>query len=95
MHSVRFGAGLTLFLHWLSSLRNMTFERKEDDAQVQHVDFSVRSHGKAINPQLIFTCIVFGAASFLFGFDDKIISPVAALPAFVSGSASQGGIYGI
>ena len=55
--------------------------------ETQHVDYSDsdaprKSH--AINVQLIFACIVFGAASFLFGFDDKIISPVAALPDFVS-----------
>ncbi|CAG8072516.1 unnamed protein product [Penicillium olsonii] len=82
MDRVRFGAGLTLFLHWLSSVRVMIF--KSDAAEVQHVDFSDSPHaGKAINARLIFTCVVFGAASFLFGFDDKIISPVAALPAFV------------
>ncbi|KAJ5598300.1 hypothetical protein N7537_008384 [Penicillium hordei] len=54
-------------------------------AETQHVDYSDReSHRKsAINVQLIFACTVFGAASFLFGFDDKIISPVAALPDFV------------
>lgn len=94
MGRVRFGAGLTLILHWLSSIRNiMSSDRKENDlAQVQHVDFSDahshRSHTNAINARLIWACVVFGAASFLFGFDDKIISPVAALPAFVSDSAS-------
>ena len=90
MDRVRFGAGLTLFLHWVSTVRNaMTFE-KEDPAEVQHVDFSdsPSSSRRAINAQLIFACTVFGAASFLFGFDDKIISPVAALPAFVGGSAA-------
>ena len=92
MDRVRFGAGLTLFLHWLSSVRVMIF--KSDAAEVQHVDFSDSPHaGKAINARLIFTCVVFGAASFLFGFDDKIISPVAALPAFVSGSAKGKGVY--
>jgi hypothetical protein len=61
--------------------------RKEDgsDAYVQHVDLLHEGRpGKAINARLIFACTVFGAASFLFGFDDKIISPVAALVPFVS-----------
>jgi len=92
MDRVRFGTGLTLLLHWFSTIRDaMTFEKKEcDSAEIQHVDFSDShpSSRKAINAQLIFACTVFGAASFLFGFDDKIISPVAALPAFVGGSKS-------
>ncbi|KAJ5202373.1 hypothetical protein N7449_004452 [Penicillium cf. viridicatum] len=54
-------------------------------AETQHVDYSDRKSRRksAINVHLIFACTVFGAASFLFGFDDKIISPVAALPGFV------------
>ncbi|OQD88460.1 hypothetical protein PENSOL_c072G03311 [Penicillium solitum] len=54
-------------------------------AETQHVDYSDRESRRksAINVQLIVACTVFGAASFLFGFDDKIISPVAALPDFV------------
>lgn len=93
MH-VRFGAALTLILHWGSSIRNAMSGLscvKEHDSEIQHVDFSDapgQSHtGNAINTQLILACVVFGAASFLFGFDDKIISPVAALPAFVSSPA--------
>ncbi|KAJ5034001.1 hypothetical protein NUH16_005419 [Penicillium rubens] len=59
---------------------------KGGSTETQHVDYSDsdaprKSH--AINALLIFACTVFGAASFLFGFDDKIISPVAALPDFV------------
>ncbi|CAI7629283.1 unnamed protein product [Penicillium glandicola] len=49
----------------------------------EHVDYSDSPRKSQINFQLIFACTVFGAASFLFGFDDKIISPVAALSAFV------------
>lgn len=58
--------------------------------ETQHVDYSDRDSRRksAINVQLIFACTVFGAASFLFGFDDKIISPVAALPGFVGAAAS-------
>ncbi|KAI9375889.1 general substrate transporter [Aspergillus egyptiacus] len=37
----------------------------------------------AINALLILACIAFGSASFVFGFDDKIISPLAALSEFV------------
>lgn len=61
--------------------------RKDDanSAETQHIDLLHDSQvGNAINAWLIFTCTVFGAASFLFGFDDKIISPVAALTPFVS-----------
>lgn len=37
----------------------------------------------AINLLLICSCLAFGAASFLFGYDDKVISPVAATQYFV------------
>ncbi|KAK9477820.1 putative MFS alpha-glucoside transporter [Lipomyces japonicus] len=37
----------------------------------------------ALNSLLIFACVAFGSASFLFGYDDKVISPVAALTGFV------------
>lgn len=37
----------------------------------------------AVNVLLIMACVAFGSASFLFGYDDKVISPVAALTAFV------------
>ncbi|CAG8403462.1 unnamed protein product [Penicillium salamii] len=77
MSRVRVGTALTLLLHWLSS-----FTMDKSASEVQHVDFPHSRHSQ-INARLIFTCVVFGAASFLFGFDDKIISPVAALPAFV------------
>jgi hypothetical protein len=32
--------------------------------------------GRAVNPLLIFACIAFGASSFLFGFDNNVISPI-------------------
>lgn len=63
----------------------------EDDksAGVQHVD-GVGSTSPAISPDkgavnalLILACIAFGSASFLFGYDDKVISPVVALSAYV------------
>lgn len=58
---------------------------KKSLSEIQHVDYSDSPRKtKAINAQLIFSCVVVGAASFLFGFDDKIISPVAALSVFVS-----------
>lgn len=41
------------------------------------------SHGKAVNVFLIFACTTFAAASFLFGYDDKVISPIIALEPFV------------
>ncbi|KNG85816.1 putative sugar transporter [Aspergillus nomiae NRRL 13137] len=59
-----------------------------DTSDVQHLDLtSTESHcpskERTVNVFLLVTCVVFGAASFLFGFDDKIISPVAALDPFV------------
>ncbi|EKG14408.1 hypothetical protein MPH_08397 [Macrophomina phaseolina MS6] len=59
--------------------------KSESDGEVvyhEHVD--IKQEGKAVNPFLIFTCTVFAAASFLFGFDDKVISPIIALEPFVS-----------
>jgi hypothetical protein len=37
----------------------------------------------AINLLMVMSCLAFGAGSFLFGYDDKIISPVAATKYFV------------
>lgn len=42
------------------------------------------ARGPAVNPLLIFACATFAAASFLFGYDDKVISPIIALEPFVS-----------
>lgn len=36
----------------------------------------ITAQGNAVNPFLIFACVTFAAASFLFGYDDKVISPV-------------------
>ena len=40
--------------------------------------------GSVINSLLILTCVAFRASSFLFSFDNAIISPVVALPTFIS-----------
>lgn len=40
--------------------------------------------GKPVNALLLMACFAFGASSFLFGFDDKLISPLVALEPFVS-----------
>lgn len=53
-----------------------------DSAEVEHIDNAHQGKG-AINALLILACIVFAAASFIFGYDDKLISPVIALPPFV------------
>jgi hypothetical protein len=77
----------TLLWHWFVSIRAAMSCAKQDSsaADIQHVDLLHEGRsGTAINAQLIFACTVFAAASFLFGFDDKIISPVAALVPFVS-----------
>lgn len=44
----------------------------------------IRPDEGAINLMLVCSCLAFGASSFLFGYDDRVISPVAATPAFVS-----------
>lgn len=56
---------------------------------IQHVD-GLKSAPEMVDPQkgavnafLILACIAFGSASFLFGYDDKVISPIAALTAYV------------
>lgn len=75
----------TLFSHWAWSLRAAMNVDKNDiaSAEVEHVD-PRRSEKGAVNFLLVFSCIVFGAASFIFGYDDKLISPLAALIPFVS-----------
>lgn len=72
-----------------------TFEKEETSAvgdkvgRTQHVDTvdhqpEPGASGKgAVNALLMLACIAFGSASFLFGYDDKVISPIAALSAFV------------
>ena len=60
----------------------------KDVSHVQHVDFAsdskTYSKERTGNFFLLLTCAAFGSASLVFGFDDKIISPVAALAPFVS-----------
>ncbi|KAJ5628401.1 hypothetical protein N7490_010629 [Penicillium lividum] len=51
-------------------------------AEMEHIDHSKHQKG-AINTLLVVSCIVFGSASFMFGYDDKVISPIIALPAFI------------
>jgi hypothetical protein len=64
-------------------MMSMTDKDDSGSTEVEHVDHAAREKG-VVNARLIFACIVFGAASFMFGYDDKLISPVAALPGFVS-----------
>lgn len=86
-HRLVFGACTpsALFSHWAWTLRAaMTVEKDEiGSAEVEHVD-PRRSEKGAVNALLIFSCIIFGAASFIFGYDDKLVSPLAALTPFVS-----------
>ncbi|KAL2214809.1 putative MFS alpha-glucoside transporter [Thermoascus aurantiacus ATCC 26904] len=61
--------------------------------EVHHVDGvssseiaspDLKAEGRAVNALLILACVAFGAASFLFGFDNNVISPVVALEPFVA-----------
>lgn len=64
---------------------------KADAITAHHEEDSLSpivAEGKAVNPFLIFACVTFAAASFLFGYDDKVISPIMALHPFVSLSGS-------
>ncbi|KAJ5966073.1 hypothetical protein N7481_012787 [Penicillium waksmanii] len=74
-----------LLSHWAWSLRAaMNVDKNEiASAEVEHVD-PRRSEKGAVNFLLVFSCIIFGAASFIFGYDDKLISPLAALTPFVA-----------
>lgn len=84
------------------TMSSTTAEREDqsvvDDKTVQtkHVDvvspqLEPATTGKgAVNALLILACIAFGSASFLFGYDDKVISPIAALSAFVSSLTLSG-----
>ncbi|KAL2821460.1 general substrate transporter [Aspergillus cavernicola] len=72
----------------MSSKKSYT-ETVDEPAQAEHFDgidlnqeTTVSNEG-AVNILLILACVAFGSASFVFGFDDKIISPLAALREFV------------
>ncbi|KAJ5204026.1 uncharacterized protein N7498_004905 [Penicillium cinerascens] len=58
----------------------MTTDKECGSAEVEHVVYSEKG---AVNALLVLVCVVFGASSFMFGYDDKLISPVAALTPFV------------
>lgn len=67
-------------------------EKQDLSATAQHVDengrvyFSKSETTKSSpwNALLVFSCLCMGASSVLFGYDDRIISPVAATEEFVS-----------
>lgn len=69
------------FSHW-ARVAMVTDKDEMAAAEVEHIDRLEREKG-AVNALLVLACVVFGAASFIFGYDDKIISPVIALPEFV------------
>jgi hypothetical protein len=64
---------------------------EEKVIDVQHVDEQGRNvvlasstdSEKVFNRLLILSCVAFGCTSILFGYDDKVISPVAAMVPFV------------
>lgn len=63
-----------------------TISTEKADGILHHEDppAPIVAEGKAVNTFLIFACTTFAAASFLFGYDDKVISPIMALEPFVS-----------
>ncbi len=56
----------------------------ENAAPPANAEKGVAPDKGAVNFLLLLSCLAFGAGSFLFGYDDKVISPVAATPYFVS-----------
>ncbi|KAJ4391827.1 hypothetical protein N0V93_005447 [Gnomoniopsis smithogilvyi] len=66
---------------------SLKMEESKSEVVLHHEDGdsvpSIEAQGNAVNPFLIFACVTFAAASFLFGYDDKVISPVIALGPFV------------
>ncbi|KAB8073521.1 general substrate transporter [Aspergillus leporis] len=69
-------------------MTHVSDEKNESPTEIEtvpgahHVDL-IHQSGKVVNFYLILACTAFASASFIFGFDDKIISPVAALEPFV------------
>lgn len=67
-------------------------EKGPTSGDIQHVDEEGRNvvlasqtgSDKVWNPLLILSCVAFGCTSVLFGYDDKVVSPVAAMEPFVS-----------
>jgi len=57
---------------------------QQENSNIIVVPEDQETKGKAINALLIFACITVGGSSMLFGYDDKVISPIAALEPFVS-----------
>ncbi|KAJ5903695.1 hypothetical protein N7504_006078 [Penicillium tannophilum] len=60
-----------------------TDKKKIPSAEIEHIDRPDHHQKGTVNTLLVVACIVFGAASFMFGYDDKVISPMIALPAFI------------
>ncbi|KAK9236979.1 general substrate transporter [Lipomyces kononenkoae] len=71
---------------------SVDFEEKLEEDAIEDVDnrldHSVMSGQQSlrhvVNPFLVFSLSVFGASTLLFGFDNNVISPIAALEPFVS-----------
>lgn len=66
------------------SLNEKSSVKMIESVKVVPVLSEAETHGKVVNPLLIFTCIAFGASTLLFGFDNNVISPIVALQPFVS-----------
>ena len=92
---VSISSPIALLLHWISTLRRVMSTDKDEigSAEIEHVDRSKHHQKGTVNTLLVVACVVFGAASFMFGYDDKVISPMIALPAFVSQALPQSGSF--
>lgn len=67
-----------------------------DVHNVDSVDGPVMSEadakGKAMCPMLLYSIVVIGASAFLYGYDNAVVSPVAALEPFVRKLSVMGSI---
>ncbi|KAK9328501.1 general substrate transporter [Lipomyces starkeyi] len=72
-------------------IASVDFEEKLQENAVEDVDnrldvsvaLDSRPLGRVTNPFLVFSLMVFGASTLLFGFDNNVVSPIAALEPFV------------
>ncbi|KAK9371606.1 general substrate transporter [Lipomyces chichibuensis] len=68
---------------------SVDFKEKLHENAVEDVKLDVsvaqdsRPLGRVTNPFLVFSLMVFGASTLLFGFDNNVVSPIAALEPFV------------
>ncbi|KAK9364665.1 general substrate transporter [Lipomyces kononenkoae] len=72
----------------IASRKESVIDEKQETNAVEDVNAYIvkaddRTFSQVANPFLVFAMMVFGASTLLFGFDNNVISPIAALEPFV------------